>query len=417
LLLENPELLNKMVTQLSPSILKAEGIPVYRCVQYPRDFVLVLPGAYHSAFDCGFNCAEKAKFAPFDWLPNGQNVVEMYAEQGRKTSISHDKLLLGAAMEAVRAQWEISLLKKDSKDKLRWKAVCGKDGILAKALKSRIKQEGARRKYLSNSSQSREMEADFDSTSKRECSICFYDLHLSATGCPCSPGRYSCLKHAKQHCSCAWSSRFFLFRYSTSDLDVLVEALEGKLSAVHRWAKEKLGLTLYPHAPREKLQVPSVVGDKLLLAGVKQEEFASNNAEVTNDISKLSPERGPPLLHGTSLSKERENTRASTVGSIGLGSQLKEKESFLAAQSSFLAHLRKDPKAFESEKGRFLAAQSSFLARLRKEANARESEKSVLKSTSASNGEGPSNGLASGDKIAEKCCQSDVILISDDEGE
>lgn len=95
----------------------------------------MLPGAYHSAFDCGFNCAEKAKFAPFDWLPNGQNVVELYAEQGRKTSISHDKLLLGAAMEAVRAQWEISLLKKDSKDKLRWKAACGKDGILAKALK------------------------------------------------------------------------------------------------------------------------------------------------------------------------------------------------------------------------------------------------------------------------------------------
>lgn len=263
------------------------------------------------------------------------------------------------------------------------------------------------------------MGADFDSTSKRECSTCLYDLHLSAMGCPCSPGRYSCLKHSKQLCSCAWSSRFLLFRYSTGDLDVLVEALEGKLSSIHRWAKEKLGLNLYPFVPKDNLQVPSVVGDRLPFSGAKNQEFTSDNAELTNGISKLSPEMGPPVLHATSLSKERDNTKASTVSSVSLGSQSKERESFLAAQSSFLAHLRKDPKAFEGAKERFLAAQSSFLAHLRKEANARESEQSVLKSTSASNGEGPSSGLASDEKHPKKssCCQSDVILLDDDEGE
>lgn len=76
--------------------------------------------------------------APVDWLPHGQIAIELYCEQGRKTSISHDKLLLGAAREAVRAQWEISLLKKNSSNNLRWKDVCGKEGILAKALKVNV---------------------------------------------------------------------------------------------------------------------------------------------------------------------------------------------------------------------------------------------------------------------------------------
>lgn len=115
--------------------MKSEGIPIYRCIQNPREFVLVLPGAYHTGFDSGFNCVEVVNFAPLDWLPFGQKAVELYCKQGRKTSLSHDKLLLGVAREAVRAQWEISLCGSNTSDNLRWKDVCGKGGILAKALK------------------------------------------------------------------------------------------------------------------------------------------------------------------------------------------------------------------------------------------------------------------------------------------
>ncbi|RDX72390.1 putative lysine-specific demethylase JMJ16, partial [Mucuna pruriens] len=132
---EQPDLLHKLVTQLSPAILKSKGVPVYRCLQNPGDFVLTFPRAYHSGFNCGFNCAEAVNVAPVDWLPHGHIAIELYQEQGRKTSISHDKLLLGAAREAVRAQWELNLLKNNTLDNLRWKDVCGKDGLLAKALK------------------------------------------------------------------------------------------------------------------------------------------------------------------------------------------------------------------------------------------------------------------------------------------
>lgn len=127
--------LNMQVTQLSPSILRREGVPVYRCVQKPGEFVLTFPRAYHAGFNCGFNCAEAVNVAPVDWLPHGQNAIELYRETGRKTSISHDKLLLGAAREAVRANWEYNLLRKYTVNNLRWRDVCGKDGILSKSLK------------------------------------------------------------------------------------------------------------------------------------------------------------------------------------------------------------------------------------------------------------------------------------------
>lgn len=61
--------------------------------------------------------------APVDWLPHRQNAIELYPEQGRKSSISHDKLLLGAARYVVKANWEINLLRKNTSDNLRWKAM------------------------------------------------------------------------------------------------------------------------------------------------------------------------------------------------------------------------------------------------------------------------------------------------------
>jgi hypothetical protein len=123
------------VTQLSPSVLKSEGVPVYRAVQRSGEFVLTFPRAYHSGFNCGFNCAEAVNVAPVDWLVHGQNAVELYSEQPRKTSISHDKLLLGSALEAVQALWELSIPGKETPRNLRWKGLCGKDGVLTNVVK------------------------------------------------------------------------------------------------------------------------------------------------------------------------------------------------------------------------------------------------------------------------------------------
>ncbi|XP_019053494.1 PREDICTED: lysine-specific demethylase JMJ15 isoform X2 [Nelumbo nucifera] len=239
---EQPYLLNELVTQLSPSVLKSEGVPVYRAVQNSGEFVLTFARAYHAGFNCGFNCAEAVNVAPVDWLPLGQSAVELYSEQCRKTSISHDKLLLGSAREAVRALWELLVHGKQSPENLSWKSVCGNDGILTKAIKARVDIEQERRDSLPILLRSQKMNRDFDLTHERECFSCFYDLHLSAASCRCSPDRFACLKHAKFLCSCEPGQRFFLFRYNTEELATLVEALEGNLDALTKWASQDLGL-------------------------------------------------------------------------------------------------------------------------------------------------------------------------------
>jgi len=127
----------EQVTQFSPSILKSEGVPVYRTVQHSGEFVITFPRAYHSGFNCGFNCAEAVNVAPIDWLMHGQNAVELYSLQCRKTSLSHDKLLFGSALEAVRAITELALGNESPKN-LKWRSVCGKDGDLTKAVKVMI---------------------------------------------------------------------------------------------------------------------------------------------------------------------------------------------------------------------------------------------------------------------------------------
>ncbi|XP_010537485.1 PREDICTED: probable lysine-specific demethylase JMJ14 [Tarenaya hassleriana] len=228
---EQPDLLHELVTQLSPSILKEEGVPVYRAVQHSGEFILTFPRAYHSGFNCGFNFAEAVNVAPVDWLVHGQNAVELYSKQRRKSSLSHDKLLLGAAQEAVQSLRELSVSRKKDPKILRWKRVCGEDGLLTKAVKKRVLMEEERLNRLENSFRLLKMEGDFDSKGERECFLCFYDLHLAASSCNCCPDRYACLAHAKDLCSCESSERFVLLRHTMDELHSLIKALEGDLDA------------------------------------------------------------------------------------------------------------------------------------------------------------------------------------------
>ncbi|XP_008388726.2 putative lysine-specific demethylase JMJ16 isoform X2 [Malus sylvestris] len=368
---EQPDLLHKLVTQLSPSILKSEGVPVYRCCQNAGEFVLTFPRAYHSGFNCGFNCAEAVNVAPVDWLPHGQIAIELYQEQGRKTSISHDKLLLGAAREAVKAHWELNLLKKNTPDNLRWKDVCGKDGTLAKTLKARVEIERARREFLTTSSQALKMENNFDATNERECSICFFDLHLSAAGCHhCSPDRYACLNHAKKFCSCAWSAKFFLFRYDMDELNILLEALEGKLSAVYRWARLDLGLALSSYISKDNK--------------VGKISYSSKSDILTEVRSQLQSThfKDPP---GTEISKE--SPMSSTEIIVETSSQQKRK-----ALETF-AQVKREESGLNSSKSRMQVCQLSQ--------------------------EDTSYAVTSDAKVSGRNMASvvDVILLSDDEGD
>lgn len=173
--------------------------------------------------------------------------------------------------------------------------------------------ELAQRNNISSPSQSRKMDAEFDSTD-RECALCFYDLHLSASGCPCSPEKYACLIHAKQLCSCDWDKRFFLFRYDVNELNILADALGGKLSAIHRWGVSDLGLSLSSCVKREKVQDSKTV--RRLTDGPRR-SYMSQASTVSLVPSSVSAEQknnenrtldlGSPSMNLLKMSSEANN--------------------------------------------------------------------------------------------------------------
>nr|KYP70748.1 Lysine-specific demethylase lid [Cajanus cajan] len=160
----------------------------------------------------------EVSFAPIAWLLHGQNVVELYCEQRRKTLLSYDKLLLGAAREAVRVLWETNLCMKSTSDSLTCKDVYRRNVFLTKALNSRIQSESLKRKFLCTYLVSQRMGESFDVTCKRE-------------------------------------------------------SLDGKLSAVYKWAKEDLGLNLNSVASKRSKQNPeNVSGSTCPSQGLQMKE-------------------------------------------------------------------------------------------------------------------------------------------------
>lgn len=103
------------------------------------------------------------------------------------------------------------------------------------------------------------MEKDFDSNCERECFSCFYDLHLSASGCKCSPEEYACLKHSDDLCSCEEKDRFILLRYTMDELSSLVRALEGESDDLKLWASKVLGIE---HSDEDQSKTSSVISQE-----------------------------------------------------------------------------------------------------------------------------------------------------------
>ncbi|KAG1365018.1 putative lysine-specific demethylase JMJ18 [Cocos nucifera] len=148
--------------------------------------------------------------------------------------------------------------------------------------------EQKRRESVCSISKSRKMDKDFDSSSERECCLCFYDLHLSAAGCECSPNRFTCLNHAKLACSCESSRKYLSFRHDLDELNTLVKALEGDLRAVQCWGLENLGLALPPHMALLKKSNCSmekyILEQKRMLIDVNITDAEVENQDYENQV-------------------------------------------------------------------------------------------------------------------------------------
>eukprot|EP00163_Fabomonas_tropica_P002848 TRINITY_DN1228_c0_g3_i1.p1 TRINITY_DN1228_c0_g3~~TRINITY_DN1228_c0_g3_i1.p1 ORF type:complete len:364 (-),score=77.94 TRINITY_DN1228_c0_g3_i1:403-1494(-) len=64
-----PDFLRHKTVLADPELVTAEtGATVVSLVQQPGEYIITVPGAYHSGFNTGFNCAEAVNFVTQDWL-------------------------------------------------------------------------------------------------------------------------------------------------------------------------------------------------------------------------------------------------------------------------------------------------------------------------------------------------------------
>ena len=79
---------------VSPNLLHDAGVPVYKLVQKPGEFVVTFPLAYHSGFSTGFNVAEAVNFATAKWVPYGIHSLKKYRSLRRESVIDVEKTLI-----------------------------------------------------------------------------------------------------------------------------------------------------------------------------------------------------------------------------------------------------------------------------------------------------------------------------------
>ncbi|KAL9256459.1 Lysine-specific demethylase JMJ13-like protein [Drosera capensis] len=85
-------------TLFPPSILLQLGVPVYKAVQKPGEFIITFPRAYHA----GFNCGEAVNFAIGDWFPLGAIASKRYSLLNRVPLLPHEELICKEAMDLHR---------------------------------------------------------------------------------------------------------------------------------------------------------------------------------------------------------------------------------------------------------------------------------------------------------------------------
>lgn len=71
------ELIKTFLTQISPEVLRQEGVKVHRTVQQSGQFVVCFPGTFVSKVCCGYSVSETVHFATAEWMKLGYEAAKV----------------------------------------------------------------------------------------------------------------------------------------------------------------------------------------------------------------------------------------------------------------------------------------------------------------------------------------------------
>ena len=210
-----PDLLHHITTMFSPRLLKQGGVPVYKLVQNPGEFVVTFPRAFHGGFSYGPNCGEAVNFATHDWIHHGADANERYRSFARPAVFSHDRLTFTMAnhLQEQKAHSTCRLL------------VAELERVIDEEMRLRNKLLEAGVRDLSGEinlppnrlDQLDEESADYDD--KRLCHACKHVCFFSCVACECSQSKVSCLRHSHYMCRCPPEKKYMMIWCQKAEMD------------------------------------------------------------------------------------------------------------------------------------------------------------------------------------------------------
>lgn len=210
-------------TMFAPKLLSEYGVPVFRAVQCPGEFVITFPRAYHAGFSHGFNCGEAVNFAMADWFPFGAAACWRYEFLSRIPLLPHEELLCKEVIlisQAGSNNQEVTGCIDLNHQKCVKVAFLGLIRFQHQA-RWFLKQRGA--------------QIIHSSVTNVLCGICKHTCYVSYTTCQCHL-EPMCLNHGRemQNCVCG-SDRSVFIRDNLAELEEAAQEFEredGILSEV-----------------------------------------------------------------------------------------------------------------------------------------------------------------------------------------
>jgi len=223
---ESPDQLHHMTTQISPSLLVSQGIPIYQIKHEPRTFLVTFPKAYHAGFSYGFNVGEAVNFATYDWLVAGGEAEERYRFYARNSVFSHQRLLFTLLHHKteIEAQFHSKLateILKVLEEELSYRPFIFGQGVRDISAKVKLPPNSFKAIDL--------VAADYDDM--RGCHICKHICVFSAIACECDKTKVACIRHFNALCKCPKDKKYMLEWASTKDLMSLRQRVNATIQA------------------------------------------------------------------------------------------------------------------------------------------------------------------------------------------
>lgn len=179
---EVPDLEHHITTQIAPSSLLQNHVPVCKTRQEAGQFIVTFPEAYHAGFSYGFNCGEAVNFATSDWIPHGAQSVADYRAKAKREVFSFDRLMFTLTYHLPELSLEsckmlLRELEVLQADELHFKTLLLGSGVQDASKVAQLPQEGRM------ASEIPEELANYDD--QRMCVNCQHTCFLSAVCCNC----------------------------------------------------------------------------------------------------------------------------------------------------------------------------------------------------------------------------------------